>query len=58
MATIDQMTKTFQVVLKTFGLPEIFGCHINYQKLVTNFFVYCSKNLGKYQIVLGSDKIK
>jgi hypothetical protein len=60
MAAVDEMTKTFQVVLKKFGLPEKFrlptyGCHISDRKLVTKFFVHCLKDPGRVQNVLGSD---
>jgi hypothetical protein len=54
MAAVDEMTKTFQVVLKKFRLPT-YGCHISDRKLVTKFFVHCPKDPGRVQNVLGSD---
>jgi hypothetical protein len=39
MATINQMTKTFQVVLNYFGLPENFGCRLMVATLmIENWF--------------------
>ncbi len=34
MATVDQMTKIFQVVLKNSGCPKFFGCQLMVATLV------------------------
>jgi hypothetical protein len=52
MVTVDQMTKTLQVVLQKIQAARknrfsTYGCHINDRILVTNFFVHCPKIRAK-----------
>jgi hypothetical protein len=51
MATINQITKTFQVVLKYFGLPENFGCQLMVATLMIEiWFSLPEKNRAEKKI--------